>query len=334
MFKEILGINDVIIQNYKNLEAIISKNKIELAHLHFSVLGIDIYKRNNIKTIYTIHNCYIWLTENEILLRKKEYYKIDKFIAVSKLVKIYFSKKFNINSEKIEVISNGFDIDFFNKLQPSPNKNLESIFDKNKFIFACVATIASTKAQHHCINAFKDYKYKNDSILLLVGNIPDMKYYNFLLSKIREYELDDSVKIINFLTQNELKYLYNNINCCIQCSLIEGWSNTLMEYMYYEKPMIITDTGSAEEIKENIDNNLIQIISNSYDNVFDLNKKFIKNYTNNNNNNNIVYITNAMNNIFENYNEIIKSKHYLKYKLINNFLLLENIQKHIKIFEE
>jgi glycosyltransferase involved in cell wall biosynthesis len=332
--KEILNIKDVIIQNYKDLETIVSQNKIEVAHLHFSVFGLDLYKRNNIKTIYTIHSSYIWMNNKDVLLRKKEYDKIDKFIAVSNSVKNYFSKKFNIDSQKVNTISNGFDIDFFNKLNVSFNKNLKTIFDKkDKFIFASVASISPIKAQHHSIDAFYNFKYKNESVLLFVGNISDNKYYNFLLKKINEYNLKDNVKIINFLTQNQLKYLYNNVNCCIQCSISEGWSNTLMEYMYYQIPMIITDTGSAKELKEKIDSDLIQVVSNSYKNIFDINIEYVKNYTNIFGKN-ITDITESMNKIFENYNEIIKDKHYLKLKLVNDYSLIQNIEQHIKIFEE
>lgn len=68
--------------NTKNIPQFVKTLNIKIAHFHYNVTGIDKYKKLGVKTLYTIHNNYIWSDSKEVAERKTYYQYIDKFIAV------------------------------------------------------------------------------------------------------------------------------------------------------------------------------------------------------------------------------------------------------------
>jgi glycosyltransferase involved in cell wall biosynthesis len=266
----------LIKNNYPNIEVILLNNdlllldkflsntNICLVNLHYSLFGIDLYKKHNVKIIYTIHNTYIWVSPQDVKYRINVYAKIDKFIAVSTNVKTYFCNKFKINANKVELITNGFCYDDYKECGINTRSN-------DVFTFLNVASFSPVKCQHLIIEALHVLIRRIPNIkLILIGNIIDQKYYDTIINKITQYKLNDHVEIIEYLSKTDLGFYYQTSNALVQPSLIEGWSNVIMEAIHFKLPIIMTDVGSAKDI---IKNNDVGIVIDKHQNLYEIDYK-------------------------------------------------------------
>ncbi|WP_459815605.1 glycosyltransferase [Geotalea toluenoxydans] len=255
------------------LQAILQERKIDVANLHYSTCYYETFCRLRIPIVYTVHNSYTWLTNQEFKARKKAYKNMSAFIAVSSQVKEYFRQRFSIAAESIEVIPNGIDVsDLADAKLPMRQKYG---FLESDFIFVNVSSFTPTKFQGGMLSALKELiTIKPNARLLLVGNVLDLEYHAFVMERIRDEGLAACLRIIDFVPRQELARLLGMADCFLLPSLQEGWSNAIMEAMYFGLPLILSDTGSARDlIKEN---DIGIIVPNPYPSINTLNSQRIK----------------------------------------------------------
>jgi glycosyltransferase involved in cell wall biosynthesis len=321
------GYNVVIIDNNRDLLLhTIKNNKIDIVNLHYSIFGIQEYKRNGIGIIYTIHNSYTWLSEQQIKQRKLAYKEVNHFIAVSNQVRDFFANKFNVRYSEIATISNGFDANEFKNVKGYNREHFG--IAKDDFVFIDVASFNGNKFQNVIVSAMKELKKEFPSFkVILVGNTSDEKYYKFILRLIRKNGLKENIKIIDFKPKCELGSLLKAANCFILPSIQEGWSCAIMEAMYFELPLILSEIGSAKDVIRNKDIGII--IRNPYKSIYTLTMKEKNDLFYDEKPNNTKDLKGAMIDIYKNYKEWkVKSKKG-KEKVLNEF----NIKSMIKNYE-
>lgn len=222
----------------------------DIVNFHYSLFGLDEYKKSGIKTVYTIHNCYVWLKASDREARGLQYKKIDRFIAVSNPVKTYFNKYFKVSLDKITVIPNGHLI-----YKPSGvrNKITRDYLKTNKsdYIFFCPATFTPVKQQNLIIEAMKLIKNKKIKVVIM-GSHPVPLYIEELKKRIEECRLNDVIRIFPRISSKLMPQIYKLVDCLLMPSITEGWSMAVMEAIEAGKPLLLSRVGSAEEvIKEN-----------------------------------------------------------------------------------
>ena len=92
---------------------------------------------------------------------------------------------------------------------------------------------------------------KNPNIkLLLVGNIGSQEYYDHFKSLLDKSPAKDHVIHVDYFDHRYMgEFLRRCADIFILPTMQEGCSNAVLEAIYCDKPMIITDVGNAQQAK-------------------------------------------------------------------------------------
>jgi len=149
-----------------------------------------------------------------------------------------------LRKEKLEIIPFGVDIDFFKPLKINKNENI--------FQILAVGYLIERKGFEYLIKAMTTVlnEHKNTQ-LNIVGSGPLEKK---LKNLIEELKLENNVKIIKNVSDNELLYLYNSSDLFVLPSIVDSQGNTeglgvvLLEAMACRLPVIGSNTGGIPDI--------------------------------------------------------------------------------------
>lgn len=167
---------------------------------------------------------------------------------------------------KVTTIHTGVNIEYF---KPSAmNKETKEI----TFIFS--GRFAHQKNLFYVINQFSLlFKKYKDAKLILIGDGPDKEKMQTL---INENNISDRIIIKNWMSKDELLKEYQNADCFINASFIEGLSNSNIEAMSCGLAILASDvTGNNDLIQNNI-NGLLFSLSEE-DSLYNAMKKIILN---------------------------------------------------------
>lgn len=233
--------------------------------------------------------------------------KSFKIIVDTNRSKKEMQSYYNCSSDKIEVIP-------FNTFLPSYYESKKETFrseDLNKkFDFLNKKKTFFYPAQFW---AHKNHMYILEAVNLLKGKNLDFKIvfcgsdkgnYKFIKKKITELNLEDKIQVFDFLTEDEIVYLYLNVAAIIVPSYVARSTLLLYEAFYFkkvifysknvldpelEKMIIPCDLNNISELSSHLENfmlgnnsvenqNRIEIAKKFYDNTCD--KKNISNKIN------------------------------------------------------
>jgi len=171
-------------------------------------------------------------------LERKAWKKIDFAIFNSELSRKRALDKNLIDKEKTDVIYPGADLSNFYNDNP-----------ENYFLY--VARIGLSKRQDILIRAFARFIKKYPEYkLYLVGNIENKKYYLEILKLIKQYNLQNNVKLYSNLSDEKLKELYAKSLACIYIPYMEDFGIVPLESLAAGKYLInVYPSGSYELLK-------------------------------------------------------------------------------------
>lgn len=159
--------------------------------------------------------------------------------------------KIGINEDKIAVMFPCPDQPVADeKLQ----KEINSIKDQyglvGKLVFLTIGRLVERKGIDNAIEALNLIKQKyQDFIYLVIGKGPDKNRLNEL---IKEYSLEDNVKIVGYVSDSEKTIFYNICDIYIMTGRevkgdVEGFGLVYLEANSYGKPVIASRTGGVIE---------------------------------------------------------------------------------------
>lgn len=222
--------------------------KYDLAHIHlfptlyWAVLA-KLFFFSKTRLVFTEHNTTNKRRDKKLFkpIEKFIYSKLDFIGCISEGTKINLQNHLVNSKTKIKVISNGIDLNIFNKNKIN-NKDY-SLFLKDDFILIQVASFSLQKDQDTLVRALAllPSKFK----LLLVGDGKRRKeveeLVNDLSLKERVIFLGNRVDIPNLLN-------YADVN--LLSSHFEGFGLTVVEGMAMSKPSIASNVDGVREILE------------------------------------------------------------------------------------
>ncbi len=314
------------------LKKVLNKYRPDIIHFHYSDFGFDIYRKLGIKSVYTIHNNYIWADKEFIKSRKRFYAGIDRFVAVSSQVKEYFTEKFHIEKDNISVILNGINVDLVKNFE----KGCRDVygFSEDDFIFINIASfnwhkfhISMVVAMDRLIEKYPKFK------MIFMGNILDKSCYDYIASEIKKRHLDKNIRIMKYMPKKKVMSILQMSDCFIMPSLIEGCSIAVLEAMYAQLPMILSDIGSARDVINDSDIGII--VDNPYNDVSDISPKDVHNfYTNDKNIKNIDSIKNAMVAMYRNHTTWRKKALQGRKKIKEKYTVENMSKQYDKLYKE
>ncbi|MBI2443230.1 MAG: glycosyltransferase family 4 protein [Candidatus Levybacteria bacterium] len=192
------------------------------------------------------------------LFKKKDLYQLTHWTAysvknasivftISKASKHDIIKLYNVPESKVVVTYPG--IKSFAHLSPQVYSihMLQSAFGITTPYFLFVGTLQPRKNIVRLIEAFAKLKAKEEKPLSLVIVGKRGWLYEDILQAPEKYSVSDSVKFLEFVTDEQLPMLYKNAICYVLPSLYEGFGLPVLEAMKFECPVIASNVSSLPE---------------------------------------------------------------------------------------
>lgn len=239
-------------------------NRITHLHYHYSTFFVEEANKYGIRTIYTIHNTYVWMADDVIRYYGTVLAQMNAIVAVSSTVKNYLCSKARMRLSDVDVIVNGID---FTELESTelPEKLKRKNFAKDDDITLCMsASILPAKNQMGMIGVMKSVTEKAPHVkLIIVGNVGDQGYYDMLKSAISEHKMGDNITLINYFDHRYMgEFLRQCVDIFVLPTLYEGCSNAVLEAACCAKPILVTDVGNARDM---VGCAAVKIVSPAYD---------------------------------------------------------------------
>ncbi len=126
--------------------------------------------------------------------------------------------------------------------------------NKDETIFITVRRLDPRMGLFNLINAFSQVKNENAKLLIIGKG----ELYNRLDKLIKKLKLENKVKLLGFVDNENLNYYYCAADCFIlPTEQLEGFGIVTIEALNYNLPVIGTPTGATPEILNKFDPNLI-----------------------------------------------------------------------------
>lgn len=243
----------ISISNFINpYQRIIKNSGIKL--LHVPIQYSPIYK-TSVPVITTMHDVQEFhfpefFTASERLHRAinnlKSVSESDHIIVSFEHIKKDLFKYYSGLDEKISVCPPPFADDWFATKKETDWKILEKKYSITKKYLLYPAATWPHKNHIRLLEGLKGVQENiSDLNLICTGNKTD--YYDIIHEKILELRLENSVKFLGIVPEEDLIGLYKNTELVVIPTLYEAGSGPLYEAMRYEIPVICANTTSLPE---------------------------------------------------------------------------------------
>ena len=180
-------------------------------------------------------------------IEKSIYSKSKKFIVLSQAFKNLLIENYNIPEKYIEIIPGGVNTDKF-MVAISKDKAREKFnIPEGKFVITCVRRLVKRMGLENLINAISIIKEKNPEIMLLIAGKGPI--YNDLQEMIRKLNLQGNVKLLGFVPDEDLPFLYRSADFSIvPTTALEGFGLIVLESLASGTPVMVTPVGGLPEV--------------------------------------------------------------------------------------
>ena len=225
-------------------------DQISLFHGLSNELPVGIEK-SGIPSVVTIHDLiFIRYPQFYKHIDRKIYYskfkqaceKSDKIIAVSEMTKKDIVSFFAIPEDKIDVIYQGCNPIFHDKMAEEKPANIHEKYNLPKEFILNVGSIESRKNVLLIVQALK--KTKSEIPLIIIGH--RTAYADQVDQYIHENNLSDRVRMLSGVETEELPAFYRSASLFIYPSFFEGFGIPIIEALHSGTP-VIAATGSCLE---------------------------------------------------------------------------------------
>ncbi|WP_032122650.1 glycosyltransferase family 4 protein [Clostridium amazonitimonense] len=185
------------------------------------------------------HQYYYYKWVMPILLKRA--YKI---VCISENTKEDILKNYKVDKDKITVIYNGYEEKQFNE-----DNNHKEILEKYKIDYDYMIMVGASyrhKNLHSAIKAYGKVRDQLNSKLVIIGK--DSPYIKELKELTKSLDLEDSVKFLGYVKDEDLPTLYANSTCFVYPTLYEGFGLPILEAMACKTPVICSNNSSLPEV--------------------------------------------------------------------------------------
>ena len=234
----------------KKINELIRKEKIQfdLIHAHFTwpsgYAAVKLGEKFGVPVVVTVHEDREWI--------KREYNSGDERIIstwqmASALIRVNrvdvpLLLEFN---DKVCYIPNGFNPNKFRVMKKEVARKKLRLPDDINVLFN-LAGLYPYKGHIYLIRGMKTVVEKRDDVLCFIGGAGPLR--NKLQQQINEFGLQDHVKLLGFVSDEELEYWMNAADIFVLPSLSEGNPTVMFEALGVGLPFVGTTVGGVPEI--------------------------------------------------------------------------------------
>lgn len=176
----------------------------------------------------------------------KAMYETNKIIVSFNHIKKDILNFYNVPDEKVNVCPPPFTENWFTIKEESDWSSLVNKYSISKKYLLYPAATWAHKNHLRLLEALKEVQKRiPDLKLICTGNKTD--YYSSIEKVIKELGLENSVKFLGIVPEEDLIGLYKNTELVVIPTLYEAGSGPLYEAMRYEVPVICANTTSLPE---------------------------------------------------------------------------------------
>ena len=195
----------------------------------------------------------------------------DYIFVNSNHIKNQLLSDYKVSADKIHVIHNSIKkINLMNETEKINFKDDNNIL-LDKIVIGVVARLTKIKNISILIEVAKKIN-KENYFFVVIGDGPEKTN---LIKKIKSYKLEHNFKLVG--EKNNVLDWVQNFDIAVLPTLIEGFPNSILEYMICAKPVICTDVDGVSEVvvdkrtgllvsandKDNLYNAIIKLINNA-----------------------------------------------------------------------
>ena len=163
--------------------------------------------------------------------------KATTVVCISHFVADQVKTYLNVADKNLSVIYNGCTINDF------PDFNTPKYNPTKPFLFS-IGTVLPKK-NFHVLPALLS---GNDHELIIAGNLSDPDYVKKILAEAVTLGVDDRVKIIGSISDEDRSWYYKNCMAFVFPSIAEGFGLPVIEAMHYGKAVFLSTHTSLPEI--------------------------------------------------------------------------------------
>ncbi|QXJ34888.1 glycosyltransferase family 4 protein [Saccharolobus shibatae] len=168
---------------------------------------------------------------------------IESYQAKESFLSFYNGYFRRILQNKLHVLPNGLNSEYIEKIQQMAN------YTKKERKILVVSRIAKQKGLYELILALSNVDLK-DWDVNIVGPIEDHEYYCKLMELINKLNLNNKIRFLGKVSEEDLIKEYASSQIFVMSSKWEGFSIARLEAMAACLPIITTNTGGSEIVKD------------------------------------------------------------------------------------
>jgi len=222
---------------------LLRREAIEVVNYHHSCFAAETARRQGVATVYTMHNCYLWMDDDARTQVAGGLAEMDWLIAVSRQVAQFAAAQFRFAADRMVVIPNGLRDEIIAPATRSP------IDGGAPFTVAMVASLTRPKLQHIAIAAFAEVAQDIAQMRLRLIGVPlDQLYRQELEAQIAASPLGHRIELIAGLSRDQTIAALAGAQVFLLPSLVEGCSMALLEAVAQGCVCLASDVGSARDL--------------------------------------------------------------------------------------
>lgn len=176
---------------------------------------------------------------------KKVFRYVDAILTPSDSTKNDVVEFFSINPSNVYRVYHGVD-DRFRPLLENEEITVRKKYNLNSDYLLFVGSLSRRKNTKRLVESFSKTRAKRNVELVLAGSVSYRGEET--LAAIREFNVENKVKIINFVDDADLPLLYGAAKGLVFPTLYEGFGFPIVEAMACGIPVLSSRIGSASEI--------------------------------------------------------------------------------------
>ena len=219
------------------------------------ILGVLAARLAGVKSIISTRRDYgLWLDDRSIYALRFANRFLRGIITNSQQVKELTCLKEHFDRSNVHVIYNGIEADKFRQFS-GPDISLKASLGiplSNKVVGIVAGLRPMKRHKTFLLAASKVLEIRRDVNFLIIG---DGTLRGELENHAAELDIKENVHFLGW--QHDIVRYLSIFDIGVNCSMNEGLSNAIMEYMAAGVPCIVSDAGGNRELLHNGDNGLV-----------------------------------------------------------------------------